>query len=930
MSLDNILTSPALAGMRAINQWLVYVLVPSTTRPGKTDKFPLHYSTGETTGVNDPSSWTDVHTAAAAARRWGAGFGIGYCFTESDPFWFVDIDSCLVDGVWSPLAQQACSIFAGACVEVSSSGNGLHLFGSGPVPLHRSKCAEHHAELYHTDRFVAVSGLSLAGDCNTDHTAAMSWFAQTYFPPRTSGIDPPDDGPRADWNGPTDDEELLRRALQSKSAAGAFGGKASFADLWHADADALARAFPDSDRGYDASSADAALAQHLAFWTGCDQERIERLMRQSDLAREKYDREDYLPRTIAFACRQQRDVLQDKRPAPGAPPPPAVTLASAIEQIASVDANQARAMWLGLALQLSRADAEIFIGRIEHATGAGRQALKGTLREAHAAARAKEHQSNFAELTRDHLVIQWHPDTCTSTAHQIEARIIATAKPGEYVTFAGALCHVVNKPLPCTHLIDEPDAEPPAVPQIEPLGKVAMLDHVERAVKLYELKNNGTQKLIAVPDRVLDVLLEKRDHAAPIVNGLVTHPIVLRDGTILAANGLHLRSGLYQSGAEATDTRPYTQGEAAGALQRLRGAFLDGFEFATPTDMDNAMAGLFTGVQRRLLDSAPGLAVLASTQSSGKTTLARRIHIILTGRDMPASTFALGNEAEVAKSLLAMLLRNPAMVCFDNIQDGFAFASGTLAAAMTSASIEQRILGLSRDATAPTNVFFALTGNNLSLGNDEVTRWLVTRLAPKTSRPQERNFQHPDVVAHGLKIRAAILRDVVGIVAGCLVAGVTLTTRSTRFPNWDRMVRLPLLWAGGSDVADAFRKNTEESDDVRAHRALLWSLNLTFGGRDFKAADLRDLAHAIPPHELDLGNTGKVTTKHAPTLRAALESINVKMDGGEMARSIGKRLSRLIGKVAEVEGREMMLSKQEDTHDHIVRFRVESAGFAGF
>ena len=312
MSLDAILTFPGLAAMRAVNQWLVYRLVPSATRPGKTDKIPLHFSTGKTTGVNDPASWTDVNTAAAAAQRWGAGHGVGFCFTEAAGFWFVDLDSCYAAGAWSPLAQQVCSIFAGACVEVSSSGNGLHVFGRGPVPAHASKNAEHHAELYHTDRFVAVSGLNLVGDCNTDHTAAVSWFAQTYFPPRETHH-APDDGPRADWNGPTDDEELLRRALQSKSAAGAFGGKASFADLWHADADVLGRCFPDAERGYDGSSADAALAQHLAFWTGCDQERIERLMRQSDLAREKYDREDYLPRTIAVACGQQRDVLADKK-----------------------------------------------------------------------------------------------------------------------------------------------------------------------------------------------------------------------------------------------------------------------------------------------------------------------------------------------------------------------------------------------------------------------------------------------------------------------------------------------------------------------------------------------------------------------------------------------------------------------------------------
>lgn len=322
MSLENILTFPGLAAMRAVNQWIVYKLIPSTTRPGKTDKIPLHFSTGIPTGVNDPSSWTDVNTAADAARRFGPGHGLGFCFTEAAGFWFVDLDSCYAAGAWSPLAQQVCSIFAGAAIEVSSSGNGLHVFGRGPVPPHASKNAEHHAELYHTDRFVALSGLNLVGDCNTDHGAAMSWFAQTYFPPRESlGAAALDDGPCEGWSGPDDDKELIRRALKSKSSRGAFGGKASFADLWTADADALARSYPDAngERGYDASRADAALAQLLAFWTGKDAQRIERLMRQSKLAREKWDlHASYLRQlTIAEACGQQRDVLKDKRPEPG-------------------------------------------------------------------------------------------------------------------------------------------------------------------------------------------------------------------------------------------------------------------------------------------------------------------------------------------------------------------------------------------------------------------------------------------------------------------------------------------------------------------------------------------------------------------------------------------------------------------------------------
>ena len=126
--------------------------------------------------------------------------------------------------------------------------------------------------------------------------------------------------PVPEWRGPTDDADLLRRALQSRSAASAFGTRASFADLWDCNHEVLAKAFPDPKNPYNASQADAALVAHLAFWTGRHGERIERIMRQSKLAREKWDREDYLPRTIAQILSQPGEVLTDKLPEPPALP----------------------------------------------------------------------------------------------------------------------------------------------------------------------------------------------------------------------------------------------------------------------------------------------------------------------------------------------------------------------------------------------------------------------------------------------------------------------------------------------------------------------------------------------------------------------------------------------------------------------------------
>jgi len=318
----------ALAAMGAYRQFIVYVAQPSRTRPGKTDKFPCDFRNGQVVSAHDPAYWTDSATAIAAATNFGGAYGIGFVFTEADPFWFFDLDDCLqADNQWSALAVGMCGAFAGCAMEVSQSGRGLHIFGTGRPPLHGCKNIPLGLEFYHSGRFVALTGINASGNCATDATALLPALVAQYFPPDDAALSSMGwtTEPDQEWRGPTDDDDLIRRALMSRSSASAFGERASFADLWAANIEVLAKCYPDPIRAYDASGADAALAQHLAFWTGKDCARMQRIMQKSALARDKWEREDYLPRTILGATGRQFDVLTDKLPEPVAAMPASVT-----------------------------------------------------------------------------------------------------------------------------------------------------------------------------------------------------------------------------------------------------------------------------------------------------------------------------------------------------------------------------------------------------------------------------------------------------------------------------------------------------------------------------------------------------------------------------------------------------------------------------
>ncbi|MGL5284229.1 MAG: DUF5906 domain-containing protein [Plesiomonas shigelloides] len=300
---------PALGALRPFKQFMIYKLVPSATRPGKTDKFPCSLS-GDVVSAHDTSHWVDADTACTEATRRGAGWGVAFILSDDDPFFFVDIDDCLLpDRTWSPIAIELCTQFAGAAVEVSQSGRGLHIIGSiDQVPEHGCKNIPLGLECYTSKRFIALTGTSASGDAAARFDTQFDAVVSKYFSADVQPLSPQSwTTTHCEGSFPIDDDDrLIAKALDTTSAASVFTCKASFRDLWERNVSVLADTYPDEVREFDASSADAALAQHLAFWTGNNCERIERLMRRSGLVRSKWDKhKSYVQRTVCNAVTRQ-------------------------------------------------------------------------------------------------------------------------------------------------------------------------------------------------------------------------------------------------------------------------------------------------------------------------------------------------------------------------------------------------------------------------------------------------------------------------------------------------------------------------------------------------------------------------------------------------------------------------------------------------
>ena len=75
----------ALAPLAAYNQFIL--------RKGKIPCGPL---TKKPINPLSPTNWMDVQTALAWATHFSSDFGIGFVFTADDPYFFIDIDNCLL------------------------------------------------------------------------------------------------------------------------------------------------------------------------------------------------------------------------------------------------------------------------------------------------------------------------------------------------------------------------------------------------------------------------------------------------------------------------------------------------------------------------------------------------------------------------------------------------------------------------------------------------------------------------------------------------------------------------------------------------------------------------------------------------------------------------------------------------------------------
>lgn len=296
--------------LREAKRWVVWAWVWNEEKE-RWDKPPIDPNSGHAINQTDPANWMELNEARSTALQKGAGIGIALGPKENRlGVVGVDLDHCVdADGTISEKARRIVASLD-SYTERTPSGTGLRVltWGAKPGPQCRTK-GYPDVEIYEADRYLTVTGRHLEGTptqvCSRD--APLKALYDDMF-----GKKPGRQHKRRTKPGDVSDnsdDDLLDRARQAKNGP-------KFSALFdHGDT---------SDYADDESAADQALANHLAYWTNRDRDRIEALFDRSALGqRDKWnERPDYRQRTIDKAIADCTETYIPRlRPKPSGAPP---------------------------------------------------------------------------------------------------------------------------------------------------------------------------------------------------------------------------------------------------------------------------------------------------------------------------------------------------------------------------------------------------------------------------------------------------------------------------------------------------------------------------------------------------------------------------------------------------------------------------------
>ncbi len=279
----------------------------------------------------------------------------------------------------------------------------------------------------------------------------------------------------------------------------------------------------------------------------------------------------------------------------------------------------------------------------------------------------------------------------------------------------------------------------------------------------------------ASKDIARDLLVYTREDL-PELEGVAFAPTFDRTGRLVTEAGYDAGAKTWLHLADTLKVEPVpeepTADDVAAALALLRDDVLVDFPLVGESDWAHALAMLLLPYMRQLVSGPTPLHLVEATgPGSGKGLLTEVVYELAMGAPLVATTLP-STDDEIAKMLLAELLKAQPIVTLDNASERIVIRSPSLASTVASTRTTGRHLGHSSMITVKNRAMWILTGNNPSMSLEIARRCIRIRIAPKQDRPWLREgFKHDPLLGWVRSERSAIVRACLVLIQAWVAAG---------------------------------------------------------------------------------------------------------------------------------------------------------------
>lgn len=314
----------------------------------------------------------------------------------------------------------------------------------------------------------------------------------------------------------------------------------------------------------------------------------------------------------------------------------------------------------------------------------------------------------------------------------------------------------------------------------------------------YRLDDKGDPYVVDFPTSLARLILD----SPPLWGGLPTisrlsETPVLAGERLICTPGYDRETGVWINAPLVEVPERPTKEDARAAFARLL-TYIEEFPFESELDKAAAMAAMFTAALRSSLPTAPGFLFTKPDFGVGASTLAKLVHLILTGRMPAVVTSEKGDEEELRKHIDGIMLSGRPAVILDNLKAGSEIVSQTINQLLTEPMRSVRVLGKNeKEYTAVCSQLVILNGVNISVPADLVRRCLRVSMDRKMERAQDYQFKRPQLLDDVARDRVAILRDIHTVIRAFELSGESVpVTTYNGYDEWNRRVAQPLVWMG--------------------------------------------------------------------------------------------------------------------------------------